>query len=329
MSMRRYMIVRTLQTIFLLWGVLTFLFFFFRLMPGSIADIFLFQGASPESVQQFEENWGLNDPLHVQYLRFIFNFVQLDLGTSLQFREPVFRFVKMKIFNSIILIVPALTFSYVVGGIIGTILGTNRGERLERYAMVPIIFFGSFPTFFTGIFLVVVFAGWFNIFPSSGMVSPSTVTEFADASWWRMYMSKSFAMHYVLPFSAIVLRYIHLPVLIMRTNVVEILGQDFLTYNRLTGMPAVDRFKNVSKHASLPLITLYPITVTSAIGGLVLIEVVFNWPGIGYTLVQSVFSRDLPVLQFVFFVIAAFVIFANYAVDIIYGLIDPRVSVGE
>jgi peptide/nickel transport system permease protein len=83
------------------------------------------------------------------------------------------------------------------------------------------------------------------------------------------------------------------------------------------------------KHASLPLITLYPVSMTRAIGGLVLIEIVFNWPGIGFTLVQAVLSRDFPVVQFVFFLVAAFVIVANFGVDIIYGIIDPRVSVGE
>jgi peptide/nickel transport system permease protein len=107
------------------------------------------------------------------------------------------------------------------------------------------------------------------------------------------------------------------------------MGEDFSFYNRMTGMPKMERMANIAKHASLPVITVYPATMTRAIGGLVLVETVFNWPGIGYALVNSVLARDFPVVQFVFIVIAAFVIFANFAVDILYARIDPRVAVDQ
>jgi peptide/nickel transport system permease protein len=113
----------------------------------------------------------------------------------------------------------------------------------------------------------------------------------------------------------------------MRTSVVETLGQDFSFYHRMTGMPKFQRMANIAKHSSLPVITVYPATMTRAIGGLVLIETVFNWPGIGFALVQAVLARDFPVVQFVFIVIAAFVISANFLVDVLYARIDPRVGV--
>jgi len=327
MSQTRYFLFRTAQSLFMVWFVLTFLFFFFRLMPGSYLDIMMHHAANPESVETFKKSWGLDDPLYLQYWRYLANFLTLDVGTSLKYRRPVFEFVQMKIFNSFILIAPAITFSYVVGSFIGVILGTSRGSFLERHGTLPLIFFGSFPSFFIAILLIIVFAGWFNIFPTSGMFSPEAVRQFNDAPWWRPYLSKSFAFHYILPFTAVVMRYLYLPSLIMRTNIVEVLGQDFMDYHKLTGIPKNKRLQHITKHASLPVITLYPVSMTRAIGGLVLVEVVFNWPGIGFTLVDAVLARDFPMVQFVFFLVAVFVIFANYFVDIFYGFIDPRISV--
>lgn len=313
----------------MLWLVLTFIFFFFRLLPGSFAEIMMFRGASPETVAAFEAKWGLNDPLYIQYLRYISNFIAGDVGTSLQFRQPVWEFVKIKIFNSFLLVAPAITFTYIVGSLIGGYLGEKRGTSVEKLGLPPVVFSGAFPEFFIAIVLIIIFAGWLNLVPTSGMFGFQSVERFSDAPWWRPYLTLDFAHHYILPFTAVVFRYLYLPVLIMRTSVVEVLGQDFFFYHRMTGIPGRSRMRHLLKHASLPVITLYPVSMTRAIGGLVLIEIVFNWPGIGYALVQGVLSRDFPVVQFVFFLVAAFVIIANFGVDVIYGVIDPRVSVGD
>ncbi|NHN42920.1 ABC transporter permease [Halorubellus sp. JP-L1] len=327
MSRVRYIAFRSVQTVFLLWAMLTLLFVFFRLMPGDYTDIMLAQGASTSAVENFRANWGLDDPLHVQYWRYLVNFVTLDAGTSLQFRVPVVEYVRMKLFNSIILIAPAITVAYLLGSTIGTLAGTNRGSLTEKFGIIPVIFVGSFPAFFIAIVLVIVFAGWFDFFPTGGMTTTGT-TDAADV-WYEQYLSADFGYHYVLPFVAVVLRYLYLPTLIMRTSIVEVLGQDFSYYYRMTGIPKVKRNLHLARHASLPVITLYPVSMTRAIGGLVLIETVFNWPGIGFTLIQAVLARDFPVVQFVFFLVAAFVILSNFAVDIVYGMIDPRVSVDE
>lgn len=330
MSRAWYLVKRTAQTIFMLWFVATFLFFFFRLLPGDFTDIMLFQGAGEETIQEFKENWGLNDPLLVQYWNYITNFAVGDFGTSLQFRKPVWDFVQMKIFNSFILVAPAITAAYLFGGILGGFIGSKRGSILEKLGIPPIVFLGAIPEFITAIFLIIIFAGVFNIFPTSGMVSPSVQSQIsANAAWYEQYLTVNFLSHYILPFTAVMFRYAYLPVLIMRTSVVEVKGQDFFFYNKMTGLPGGKRLKHLLKHSSLPLITLYPVSMTRAIGGLVLVETVFNWPGIGFALVQSVLSRDFPVVQFVFFLVAAWVILSNFAVDMIYGVIDPRVSVDE
>jgi peptide/nickel transport system permease protein len=327
MNRKSYFVFRTAQTVLLLWFLLTFLFFFFRLMPGSFTDIMLQQGASEEAVAAFRQQWGLNDPLYIQYFRYLANFLQFNFGTSIQFRTSVIDHVGLRIFNSFILIAPAITVAYILGSTFGTVLGTQRGSALEKHGLVPFILFASVPSFFLAIVAVVVFSGWLGWFPSFGMITPDTYTAFRDAPFWRPYLTGDFLSHYVLPFCVIILRYTYLPLLIMRTSVVETIGQEFTFYHRLSGLPKSNQLRHIAKHSILPVVTLYPVSMTRAIGGLVLIESVFNWPGIGFTLVQAVLARDFPVVQFVFFLVAAFIIVANFAVDTLYGVIDPRVSV--
>lgn len=327
MSKAKYLAYRSIQTVFLLWFVLTFLFFLFRAMPGSYVDVMMTTGASPEAVEAFRERWGLNRPLHEQYIQYILNFVTGDVGTTFQTGEPVLQYVKPKMFNTFILIAPAITFAYLVGSIFGALLGVKRGTKFEKWGLTGSIFSGSFPEFFTAIVLVIVFSGWLNIFPPSGIASLETLNE--TDKWYNIYLTMDFVKHYTLPFSAVVLRYFFLPTLTMRTSVVEVSGQDFMYYHRVSGLPAIDRLRRLIRHASLPVITLYPVSMTRAISGLVLIETVFNWPGIGFTLVNAVFQRDFAVVQFVFFVAAAFVIVANFGIDILYTVLDPRVSLGD
>lgn len=327
MSRYRYFLSRTVQTVVLIWLVLTFLFFLFRLMPGDYTDIMIYRGASPETIAAFKDSWGLNDPLYVQYVSYLRNMVTLDAGISFRTRQPVWDYVQMRIFNSFILVAPAITFVYLLGSGIGAFLGSKRDTLVEKGGLSSLIFFGTFPEFFVAIILVIVFASWLGFFPTSGMITVGLLAEF-DA-WWQPYLTRDFLLHYILPFSAIVLRFTYLPTVLMRTNVVEVKDQDFIKYYRITGLPASDRLRNLAYHASLPVITMYPITMTRALSGMVLIEMVFNWPGIGYALVQAVLAQDLPVVQFVFAVTAVFVILSNFVIDVLYGVIDPRISIDE
>lgn len=327
MSSVRFYAQRTLQALIMLWISATVIFVLFRLMPGDITSFMTLGGASEEALNAFRERWGLNDPLYIQYWNFMINMLTLEAGTSLQFQIPVWQYVKTRIFNTFILAAPALTVAYILGGVFGTILGYYKDSKIEEYGLIPVIGVGSFPEFFLSIVLLITLSSWLGIFPISGMVSSQTMAN--SSGWYEVYLTKDFLWHYTLPFITIVLRYLFIPSLIMRTSVVETMGEDFSFYNRMTGMSKMGRMANIAKHASLPVITVYPATMTRAIGGLVLVETVFNWPGIGFALVSSVLARDYPVVQFVFVVIAAFVIFANFAVDVLYARIDPRVAVDQ
>jgi len=220
-----------------------------------------------------------------------------------------------------------MTVAYILGSIYGALMGSKPGSRLEKYGVVLPTIIGATPEFFIGIIVIIIFSHTLGLFPSGGIASQATYQQIAESeSWFSVYLTGDFWYHYTLPFLAVVLKYLYYPSLIMRGSVVEVRDQEFNYYHRIKGIGSRRRFRHLIKHASLPVITLYPVSMVRALSGLVLIEVVFNWPGIGKLLIDSVLQRDVPVIQFVFILIAIWIILGNYIVDILYGVIDPRIA---
>jgi peptide/nickel transport system permease protein len=291
-------------------------------MPGSFVDYFAQAGATAEQIDAISEKWGLNDPLYIQYFRYLGNLLQGDMGMSFQTRQPVWVYVRQRMFNTLILVAPGIVVAYIIGALYGGLMGLFRGSRFERYGSVAVTVIGMTPEFFTSILLVVIFALGLGWFPATGMKTFGN-----RATGLSLYLSADFLYHWFLPFMAVVARFVLYPSMIMRTSVVEVRGQDFIKFYKYQGLPKFSRYKHVFKHSSLPVITIFPSSMTRAIGGLVLVETVFAWPGIGALLVDSVLAKDYPVVQFVFFLAAIWVVLGNYAIDIIYSIIDPRIAI--
>ncbi|WP_331232303.1 ABC transporter permease [Natronorarus salvus] len=323
----KYIAKRIVITIFLVWAIITFLFGLFRFMPGTYVDI-LTQGiADPELIEEIEEKYAVHEPLHEQYIAYMHNMLTGDMGDSFQYRDPVLEVVLPAMANSLILVLPATVIGYIIGSYVGTYMAKNRGSIQEKGAFSFATLCGTIPEFYTSMLLIVVFAVWFGLFPTSGMASIDVRAE--TDGLFELMQTANFWWHYTLPASAIVIRYIYAPSLIMRTSVIETRRKEFIYYIRMTGLAPWKQTRHLMKHASLPVITAFPSELTRVIGGMVLVEVVFNWPGIGFLLVQSILVRDFPVVQFVFFLIALSVILGNFAVDIIYSIIDPRIAIDE
>lgn len=328
MSRLRYIIQRTVLSVFLILSLTVVLFVFFRTLPGDYATMMAQTGATTEQIEMVREQWGLNDPLHVQYLRWLENAMVGDFGRSRGYGVSVTELTIPYLMNSIILAAPAILTAYILGSAWGAVLGNAFGKRLEKIGIIPPVLFGTIPSFFLGIILLFLFAGGiFNIFPTQGAVSTEVLREID--SHWEIYLTRNFWWHFSLPFVTIVLVQLYYPTTIMRTSIIEIAGKDFDAYHRITGLSPFTRYKQRFKHGSLPVLTILPIALARAISGLVLVEVVFNWPGIGLLLVRSVLSRDVPVLQFIFLLVAIWIVAGNFIVDILYGVIDPRISVGD
>lgn len=319
-----YYIRRLIVSVLLIFAIATFLFFAFRLMPGDYASLIAGEGADPDTMDELRASWGLDRPLHVQYYHFITNMATGDAGTSHVSREPVVSYVAPRLANSLILVLPGIVTAFVLGSLYGALMGTSVGSWLEQYGLFPPTIIGTTPQFFIGILVLFVFSQVVGIFPSGGMVSRDTYLVID--SHWEIYLTRDFWYHFTLPFLTVVLAFLYYPALVMRGSVVEVRGQEFINYQKMLGMGKRRRFRHIVKHASLPVITLLPTLSATSISGLVLIEVVFNWPGIGLLVFSSVLARDTPVIQFVFLIIAIWIVVGNFIVDILYTVIDPRIT---
>jgi peptide/nickel transport system permease protein len=324
MSQLYYYARRMVVSILLVFAIATFLFFSFRLMPGDYATLLLQQGASPEQVEAVREAWGLDEPIYIQYLTWMGNMLTGNAGMSRQFSKPVIDVVAPALRNSMILALPGVLTAFVIGSLYGALLGTNPGSTLEKYGIIPPNIIGTTPDFFIGILLIAIFSSALGWFPSGSIASIEVVT---NNPGWQIYLTESFWYHYTLPFVTVVIKYMYYPTLVMRGSVVEVRNQEFAVYQRLLGLGKWTRFRHVMEHASLPVITVLPAVTATSISGLVLIEIVFNWPGIGQLLLTSVFARDTPVIQFMFLIIAIWIVAGNFLVDIFYTIIDPRITI--
>ncbi|MFC6723733.1 ABC transporter permease [Halobium palmae] len=330
MSRLRYLAKRSVVTLGLLFGIASALFFFFKAIPGDYATLIARSGASAEQLAALRARWGLDQPLHIQYYQFLVNMLTGNVGQSRRLGVPVWELVKPRLMNSFILVAPAIIIAYAVGSLYGALMGNESGTLLEKYGSIPPTAVGTMPNFFIGIVLIFFFSSMVPLFPSYGMVSSETYQEIGNnLPHYRLYLTTDFLWHYMLPFSTIVLQFLYLPSLIMRSSIIDTREQEFAYFYRLTGLSKYRRTGHLIKHASFPVITLFPVSLARAISGLVLVEVVFNWPGIGKLLVTSVLSRDIPVVQFVFLLVAVWIVLGNFAIDILYGLIDPRVAGGS
>lgn len=330
MSRILYIAKRFVLSLFLLFGVITVLFFFFRMLPGDYATVMAGDAADPQTVEALREEWGLHDPLYLQYYHYLENMATGSAGESHRHNLPVWDVVRPALINSLILVVPAIVFVYLLGTLYGGIVGRAVDSVTEKFGSLPPLFVGTFPDFFIGMALIAIFAGALGLFPSQGMAGSDTFREYGgDIAYTQLFLLRDFWWHYTLPFLTVVLKYLYYPTLIMRSSVIQVRDQDFMYFHEMTGISRRLQFVHLLKHASLPVITAFPITMATSFSGLVLIEFVFNWPGIGKLLFDSVLARDTPVIQFIFLMIAAWIIAANFVVDILYGVIDPRITVGS
>ena len=314
---------RLAHTIVTLVLVLTMMWCLFRLVPGDPLVIFLGQGElAPEVLERIRRDWGLDQPLIVQYFAYLRNFLTGDLGTSFLFRRPVTEIIGDPLVNTLILMMPSVVLSIVIGIVVGTWLGWKRGERIEAIANLMVLVPRALPVFWLAIMVLVLFSYQLGWFPIGGMETMAFVPE----TWWQELPGYDLAIHLALPVLVGILHFVADPLMIMRTSMIEVAKEDFVTFARAKGLREIDVRRIARRNALMPVLTYSAIMIGFAFGGQVLLEVVFSWPGMGRLMVDSVNNRDYPVAQAAFFLMAAVVIVLNFVVDLLYLLLDPRVS---
>ena len=297
---------RLLQTIFVLLGISLITFVLLQVVPGDPVALMLEKRADPETIAKVRKELGLDLPYYVQYLNFIKGAIHLDFGTSYFTKEVVtdalFRCFKV----TVKLACMSFIFASVIGIPCGIFAAVKRGKGIDTVVMVLSIVGVSAPAFWVAIILQILFGLKLNVLPISGFDTPAS---------------------YILPSLALGARYAGNIARITRTSMLEVLGQDYIRTARAKGVPEkmVIR-KHALKNALIPVVTVIGLQFGSLLGGATLTETVFAWPGVGRLLVDSIKSKDAPlVLGGVIMMTITFSI-VNLCVDILYAFIDPRIK---
>jgi peptide/nickel transport system permease protein len=302
--MTTYFVRRLLQSLIVLLGV-SFVVFFILHLTGDPALVLLPPDASPEDVRRFREAMGFNDPFFVQYGRFLGGALRGDFGQSIRHGESAFHLVAERMPATFELAGAALLLALVLSIPAGIISAVRRNTVLDYFSTVVALLGQSMPTFWLGIMLILLFSVQFHLLPSSG---------------------RGTLEHLILPAVTLGLFTTARITRLTRSGMLEVLGQDYIRTARAKGVsnpPVV--WKHALKNAAIPIVTIVGIELGTLLGGSVITETIFAWPGVGRLSVQAIANRDYPVVQAAVFLLATTFVVVNLLVDIIYTYLDPRI----
>ena len=321
----RYIVRRLLQAVPVILGVTVLCFLLLQLAPGDLAEVLAGEsgGASAEYIQDLRARYGLDQPVLVQLGVYVKNVVFFDLGFSFRHSSNVSDLLLERMVPTLLLMGTTLVLSVGVGALSGLFAAIwVRTWRDHIISLGAIVAYAT-PLFWVGLMLILVFSVWLDWFPTSGM---EDVVMFYEG-WDRVV---DIAHHLVLPAITLSLFYLALYTRLMRATMLEQRGLDYVTTARAKGLTERQiTFRHVLRNALLPVVTMAGVQVGALLGGSVVVEAVFAWPGLGQLAFEALFSRDFNLLLGIFFISACLVVFVNIVVDVIYVLLDPRIKVDE
>lgn len=321
-----YLLRRLIGAIPLLLGILTLIFFIIHIAPGDPTARYFNPNVAPEVIEQMRRNLGLDQPIHIQYFRWIGSFARGDFGYSFGQMRPIAEILPTVLWNTVQLMVVAVVIIFVLGMFIGILQAVRQYSVVDGVLTFFALFFYSMPSFWLALMLILVFSlkasqwGWAVQFPASQMTSVgfefmSTGEQLGDR-----------VMHMIMPALALgigsaagIARY-------MRASMLEVIHQDYIRTARAKGLS--DRtviYKHALRNALIPIVTLFGLYLPALLSGSVLIETIFAWPGMGRLIVDSIFQRDYPLVMATSFIVAALVVAGNLVADVLYAVVDPRI----
>ena len=318
----RYIMRRVVQAIPILLAIVVINFLLLQLAPGDAVDVLAGEAgsATPEYMAELRERFGLDQPVPIQLANYVGNVLTGDLGYSFRHDMPVSELIWTRLGPTLLLMVTTITIAVGVGILLGLLAATGLNTWRDSVISVLALVSYATPLFWVGLMLIVVFSinlGWF---PTSGM---ETIAAF-NTGWDRVW---DIAHHLVLPSVTLSLFYLALYTRLLRASMLEQAGMDYVTTARAKGVTErASTFRHVLRNALLPVVTMAGVQVSSLIGGSVIVETVFGWPGLGQLAFESLFARDLNLLLGIFLLSAVLVLVVNLIVDIIYTIPDPRIE---
>ena len=311
--MWRYALRRLGYAVPILIGVSIVVFALIKMAPGDAADLLIPPETPKEVAAQIRAKLGLDKPVHVQYAVWLGRMVRGDLGISIVTNEPVAASQLNALGNTLMLAVPAAVLGFTLGTILGALAALYRGTILDRVFSAAAITGVSLPHYWVGIVLVAIFAVTLNALPAQGM-GPGGIPR----TWEQV-------RHLILPVFTLSLIPMGVVSRLVRANVLEIIGQEFVGALRAKGLLDRRVLVHVMKNAAPSVMALMGLQLGYLLGGSILVETVFNWPGSGGLMNLAIFRRDVPVLSATILTIAALFVLINIAVDVLQAAVDPRI----
>ena len=306
--MLAYILRRLLWTPVLLLLAAFFVFFMGSVAPGDPAELRLGNRATPESIEKPREQMGLNDPLHMRYIRFIGNALQGDLGESYVFQgKKVTALIGPRLLVSLQLNIAAMLIALTVGLPLGFYAAKRQGTKTDPAIVISMLILYAMPVFFTAPFLILFFAVKLHWVPAAG--------------WSGMFSTQVIlpALTIGIPGAAIFVRH-------MRASTLEVIGQEYIRTAHAKGMSGfVVNYRHVARNALLPILTLLGFTLAGVFGGSLIVELIYGIPGVSRLSLDAIFQRDFPVLTAFVLLGSLMLVLANLVIDIAYTIIDPRI----
>jgi peptide/nickel transport system permease protein len=294
-------------------------------MPGDPASMVVNPKMTPELKEILRHRFGLDKPLWYQYLVYMKNLVHGDFGVSFYWEGDVFGILKQKILPTILLFTTGTLLAYALGINLGRIIAWRRGGKLEYGSTVTGLFFFTMPIFWLGLLAIWIFSYKFDLFPVGGMKSPEIWS--AAVAVGPLNKALDVLYHLFLPLTVYTIWIFTGNMLLMKNSMLETLREDYITTARAKVLPEkIVRDRHAARNAMLPVVTALSLAMAFSFNGGVLTETVFSWPGLGRTLVQASLSYDYPLAQGAFILLAAVVLVAVLAADIMYAYLDPRIK---
>ena len=304
--MTAYILQRLLLAVLVIFGV-SIITFFLTFLSGDPAVLMLPPDANSEQIAKFRRDWGFDDPIIVQYGRFLWRAVQGDLGTSLRHGTPALPLIVDRLPATFQLTITAMVIAIALAIPLGVISATNRGKLVDLLTMAIALVGQAVPNFWLAIMGILLFSVTLGWLPTSGR-----------GSW----------LHLVMPAAMLATGLMALLTRITRSSMLEILSEDYVRTARAKGLrPWAVLTGHALRNALIPLVTVIGLQFGYILGGAVVIETVFTWPGVGLFTIQAITNRDYPVVQAAVLILSSAVVIINLLVDLLYGLLDPRIRI--
>ena len=319
----RFLARRSAQAALTLLAIVMLNFLIVHLAPGDAIDVLAgeFGGADTAYLEKLRRSYGLDQPLYIQLFQYLFNVAQLNLGFSFRNNMPVFELIMTRLPATLLLMVASMLLSFSAGLLLGVFSARRVNTFADDAVSVLALLCYATPLFWFGLMAIVLFTVKLNLLPGNGMY-----TIGANLGWFAAALDV--ARHMVLPACSLALFHMAVYTRLMRASMLEIFGLDYIRTARAKGLSQRRiAFRHVLPNAILPMVTMLGLQVGSLLGGAVLVETVFGWPGLGRLAFDAILQRDHNLLIGILLLGSALVVIANLLTDLLYAWLDPRIEV--